>query len=130
MNSTTSIRSARETRMSQSDPTPWPRPSLLTRIKSWLLNPGGAPRLSRLRAAIAGKTVLITGASYGIGEAVARLLASAGAKVLLVARSKDQLELVAGAIRAQGGTAEVYPADLTDTDAVAALAKHLLDTNG
>ena len=108
----------------------WPRQRLLTRVASWLLNPHGAPSQSRLRTAVGGKTVLITGASFGIGEATARLLGAAGAKVLLVARSRDQLELVAAAIRSDGGTAEVHPADLTDTDAVADLARRLLDAHG
>jgi acyl-CoA synthetase (AMP-forming)/AMP-acid ligase II/NAD(P)-dependent dehydrogenase (short-subunit alcohol dehydrogenase family) len=116
--------------MSESDPHTWPRQSLRTRVASWLLNPRGAPSLSRLRAAVGGKTVLITGASFGIGEATARLLASAGAKVLLAARSQEQLELVAAAIRSQGGTAEVHRIDLTNADAVADLARRLLDGHG
>jgi len=116
--------------MTPSDPSPWPRPSLTTRVASWLLNPSGTPSPARLRTAVGGKKVLITGASFGIGEATARLFASAGAVVLLVARSRDQLELVAESIRAQGGSAEVHPTDLTDTDAVAALAKQLLDDHG
>jgi acyl-CoA synthetase (AMP-forming)/AMP-acid ligase II/NAD(P)-dependent dehydrogenase (short-subunit alcohol dehydrogenase family) len=94
------------------------------------LNPHGAPSLSRLRKKVDGKIVLITGASFGIGEAAARLLASAGAKVLLVARSKEQLEAVAGEIRAAGGTAEAHPADLMDSEAVAELAHRLLETHG
>jgi acyl-CoA synthetase (AMP-forming)/AMP-acid ligase II/NAD(P)-dependent dehydrogenase (short-subunit alcohol dehydrogenase family) len=113
-----------------SDSHPPPRRPLLTRVASWLLNPHGAPSQSRLRGAVAGKTVLVTGASFGIGEAAARLLASAGARVLLVARSKDQLELVAAAIRARGGTAEVHTVDLTDTEAVADLARRLLEAHG
>src|SRR5262245_51441715 len=112
--------------MSQSPPPAWPRQRLLTRLASWLLSPHGAPRRSRLRSAIGGKTVLITGASFGIGEAAARLLAAAGAEVLLVARSRDQLELVAASIRARGGKAEVHPADLSNADAVAGLASRLL----
>jgi len=103
------------------NPTEWPRPSRLTRSLSWWLNPGGAPSERRLRAVVAGKTALITGASSGIGDACARLIASAGAKVLLVARSREQLEAVAAGIQSQGGVAEIYPTDLTDTDAVAAL---------
>src|SRR5262245_47631381 len=116
--------------MSESDPNTWPRQPLRTRVASWLLNPHGAPSLSRLRAAVGGKTVLITGVSFGIGEAAARLLASAGAKVLLAARSQDQLDTIAAIIRSQGGTAEVCRVDLTDTDAVADLAQRLLDAHG
>jgi acyl-CoA synthetase (AMP-forming)/AMP-acid ligase II/NAD(P)-dependent dehydrogenase (short-subunit alcohol dehydrogenase family) len=95
-----------------------------------LINPHGIQNVRRLRAAVAGKTVLITGASFGIGEACARLLGAAGAKVLLVARSRDQLEQIASAIGAQGGTAEVWPTDLTDTGAVEALGKRLLEAHG
>ena len=116
--------------MGQLPPASWPRQALLTRVASWLLNPHGSPRLSRLRAAVDGKTVLITGASFGIGNATARLLAAAGAKVLLVARSQEQLEFVAAEIRAQGGTAEVYAADLTDTAAVADLARRVIEAHG
>src|SRR5215471_14909327 len=100
--------------MNETDPNVWPRQPLATRFLSWLLNPGGAPSLARLRRAVDGKTVLITGASFGIGEACARLFAKAGARVLLVARSREQLELIATSIRASGGRAEVYPTDLTD----------------
>jgi len=99
-------------------------------LLSWCLNPGGAPSERRLRAAVAGKTALISGASYGIGEACAWLLASAGAKVLLVARSREQLEAVAAGIRSQGGIAEIYPTDLTDTEAVATLGKQVLEVHG
>lgn len=116
--------------MNEPAPASWPKPPLLTRIASWLLNPGGAPSRSRLRAAVGGKTVLITGASFGIGEACARLFAAAGAKVVLVARSRDQLEATAAAIRMAGGAADVQPTDLTDAAAVAALGQYLLDTYG
>ena len=111
--------------MSQVPAPEWPRQRLRTRLASWLLNPHGAPSRARLQAAVEGKTVLVTGASFGVGEATARLLGSAGARVLLVARSRDQLELVAAAVRAAGGTAEVHPADLTDTAGVADLGRRL-----
>ena len=116
--------------MSELDPNPWPRQPLRIRIASGLLNPRGAPNLSRLRASVGDKTVLITGASFGIGEATARLLASAGAKVVLAARSQEQLETIAAAIRSQGGTAEIHRVDLTDRDAVADFAQQLLNTHG
>ncbi|MEA3041355.1 MAG: hypothetical protein QOC65_844 [Sphingomonadales bacterium] len=84
------------------------------------------PRVSlnkeRLERALRGRTVLITGASYGIGEAVARLVAAAGAHVLLVARTAEKLEALAGEIAAAGGTATVLAADLTDEAAVEYLA--------
>ena len=58
-----------------------------------------------------GKTALVTGASSGIGAAIARALAEAGAQVLLVARRAAEVERVAGTIRS--GAATTYPVDLS-----------------
>ncbi len=69
-----------------------------------------------------GKTMLITGASSGIGAATARAAAREGARVILLARTQAKLEQVAGEIRRDGGRAAVFPVDLTDTQAVAAVA--------
>ncbi|WP_025778264.1 SDR family NAD(P)-dependent oxidoreductase [Brevibacterium sp. VCM10] len=57
---------------------------------------------------------LVTGASSGIGEATARILAAQGATVAIVARRAERLESLAGEIRAEGGTALVLAADVTD----------------
>ncbi|WP_328520691.1 SDR family NAD(P)-dependent oxidoreductase [Kribbella sp. NBC_00359] len=84
----------------------------------------------RLAAAVRDQVVLVTGASYGIGEATARRLARAGATVLLVARTTDQLEVVADEIRADGGAAFVYPANLADPAAVEELARTVLAEHG
>lgn len=95
------------------------------------MNPGGAPSATRLRAAVAGKTVLVTGASHGIGRATAIRLARAGARVLLVARSADVLEELADELRADGGDVHALPADLSDAEqAVPALARRILDEHG
>ncbi|MFV0494120.1 SDR family NAD(P)-dependent oxidoreductase [Mycobacterium sp.] len=80
--------------------------------------------------AVAGKTVLITGGSSGIGEAAAHKIAEAGGTVALVARTPENLEKVADDIRADGGTAHVYPCDLSDMDAIAAMADTVLDELG
>lgn len=64
------------------------------------------------------KIVLITGASSGIGEATARLLASEGHHVVLGARRKERLEILVGDIRANGGSAEFSALDVTDADDV------------
>ena len=62
---------------------------------------------------IKGKVVVITGASSGIGEATARLLASKGAHVVLGARRTDRLEALTKAITAEGGSARYRPLDVT-----------------
>jgi short-subunit dehydrogenase len=67
-----------------------------------------------LRARVSGRAIVITGASSGIGEALANRLGDAGAKVLLVARSADKLEEMKEAIEGRGGAAFAYPADLSN----------------
>lgn len=62
---------------------------------------------------IKGKVVVITGASSGIGEATARLLASKGAHVVLGARRTDRLEALTKAITAEGGSARYRQLDVT-----------------
>ena len=72
------------------------------------------------------KVVAITGASSGIGEATARLLARRGARVVLGARRTDKLEALVTAIRAEGGTAEYRALDVTkreDTESFVKLAQ-------
>jgi acyl-CoA synthetase (AMP-forming)/AMP-acid ligase II/NAD(P)-dependent dehydrogenase (short-subunit alcohol dehydrogenase family) len=84
----------------------------------------------RLREAVAGKIVLITGASSGVGEASARRLAAAGATVLLVARRREVLERVRDEIEAGGGTAFVHACDLSDVEQAGALAEQVLVEHG
>lgn len=67
---------------------------------------------------LAGRIALITGASRGIGAAVAKAFAREGAHCILVARSQGGLEEVDDAIRATGGSATLFPADLTDFDVI------------
>ncbi len=67
-----------------------------------------------------GKTVLVTGASQGLGAAIARAMARRGAEVLLLARGEEKLREVATGIEASGGRARVYPVDLSDLEAVVA----------
>ncbi len=68
------------------------------------------------------KTALITGASTGIGAVFARELAAKGANVILVARSQDKLEALAGELRAKcGGDIHVMPSDLSQPGAIETL---------
>ncbi|MGH3356439.1 MAG: SDR family NAD(P)-dependent oxidoreductase [Nocardioidaceae bacterium] len=77
-----------------------------------------------------GRTAIVTGAGRGIGRAAALGLAGAGADVALAARSKDQLESVAGEVEALGCRALVVPTDVTDRDGVERLVDSTLDAFG
>jgi NAD(P)-dependent dehydrogenase (short-subunit alcohol dehydrogenase family) len=82
--------------------------------------------LARLRERVAGRVVVVTGASRGIGEATARLMADAGAHVVLLARDADALATVADEIRRTGGVAHEVVLDLRDTDAAARAAARVV----
>lgn len=71
------------------------------------------------------RTAVVTGASSGIGAATARELARAGLAVVLTARRADRLEALAKEIRAEGGTADACPLDVTDREAVTAFSDQL-----
>jgi len=67
---------------------------------------------------LAGRVALVTGASRGIGAAVARRFAAAGAHVVLLARTQGALEELDDEIRAQGGAATLVPLDLREPDSI------------
>ena len=79
---------------------------------------------------LAGRVVLVTGASSGIGEATALAVGRLGSTVLLVARRVDDLARVRAQIVEEGGQAASYPCDLTDAEAVDGLVKQVLADHG
>jgi NAD(P)-dependent dehydrogenase (short-subunit alcohol dehydrogenase family) len=79
-----------------------------------------------LKEALHGRTVLITGASSGIGRSTALMVAAAGGIPLLVARNVDKLEEVRAEIVAGGGEAYVYAADIAEMDSVDRLVERVL----
>ncbi|WP_336208364.1 SDR family NAD(P)-dependent oxidoreductase [Nonomuraea sp. LPB2021202275-12-8] len=80
--------------------------------------------------ALDGKKALVTGASKGIGKAIALAYAEAGADVALVSRSAEALGEVAKEVEALGRQAVVIPADLTDRDAATAAVHHAIEGLG
>lgn len=76
------------------------------------------------------RVVVVTGASSGIGRATALKLGEAGARVILVARSEEKLLETKQAIEASGGTAFVYPCDLTDLAACDGMISRVLQEHG
>ncbi|SIR95384.1 SDR family oxidoreductase [Williamsia sterculiae] len=76
---------------------------------------------------LAGRHVMITGGSSGIGLATAHKAAARGAVLLLVARGAEDLQDAVDGIRADGGAAYGYPCDITDDESVASMVKKVLD---
>ena len=79
---------------------------------------------------LAGKVALVTGASRGIGAAVARAFAEAGSTVVLAARDAAALDEVAGSLRDKGAEALAVPTDVGDADAIARLVDRTVATFG
>lgn len=83
-----------------------------------------------LSGRVKGKVVVVTGASSGIGKATALKLASAGAKVILVARGEEKLVETKQEIEAAGGTCWMYTADVSDLASCDALVARVLKEHG
>ncbi|MGV9664644.1 SDR family oxidoreductase [Nocardia niigatensis] len=79
---------------------------------------------------LAGRIVLITGASTGIGLATAHAVAKRGATVLMVARTEEDLNAAAAEVRAESGAAQAYICDITDEKSVELLVKQVLADHG
>src|SRR5215204_2371247 len=77
-----------------------------------------------------GKTVLITGASYGLGEGFAHAFAAAGADLVLTARSAELLDGVADVCRSKGSTVTVVPGDVSVEDDVTRVVSTGVDAHG
>ncbi len=76
------------------------------------------------------KVAIVTGASRGIGRAIAEALAREGASVVVCSRTLKANEETAGLIEAEGGSAHAYRVDVTDAGSVAALVKGVVDKFG
>ena len=84
----------------------------------------------RIHVDLSGQTALVTGASRGIGKAIALALGQAGAKVACLARNAEKLEETAAAIRAGGGETLVLAADVADSPAAEAAVEQVIEKWG
>ncbi|GAA5218053.1 SDR family oxidoreductase [Corallincola platygyrae] len=80
-----------------------------------------------LAGILRGKTVVITGATSGIGEATTRLLAGSGAQLVLIARTLEELQRVQAEVENAGGKASIFSCDLSDLDAIDLMVERLLE---
>jgi 3-oxoacyl-[acyl-carrier protein] reductase len=76
------------------------------------------------------RVAIVTGASRGIGRAVAERLAADGRLVVLVSRSPEQLEQVRDGIAGAGGQAEALPCDVGDAEALSGVIEQVASTHG
>ena len=79
---------------------------------------------------LTGKIALVTGASRGIGEAAARLLAQQGAHVIISSRRQESCEEVAASIRDEGGRATAYACHIGDPEQIDAIYDHIRQEHG
>jgi len=83
-----------------------------------------------LHDAVKGRTVMITGASSGIGKAAAVKIGEHGGTTILVARTQEKLDETGAEIEQLGGVAYVHPCDLTDADDIDRMAAEVLEQHG
>ena len=79
---------------------------------------------------LTGKVALVTGASRGIGESIAKLLAEQGAHVIVSSRKLDGCQAVVDQIKEKGGSAEAVPCHIGDLEQIANIFQHIKETHG
>ena len=79
---------------------------------------------------LSGKIALVSGASRGIGESIARLLAEQGAHVIVSSRKQEDCELVASSIREKGDSAEAVACHVGNMDDIQAIFSHIREAHG
>ena len=84
----------------------------------------------RIQVDLTGQTAIVTGASRGIGNAIALVLGKAGAQVACVARNQEKLQETVDQIQQAGGTAAVYQCDVTDSPAVTQVIEDVIENWG
>ena len=84
----------------------------------------------RIKVDLSGQTAIVTGASRGIGKAIALALGAAGTKVACIARSEDKLRETSDAITSAGGTAAIYPCNVTDSETVNSVVESVVENWG
>lgn len=99
-------------------------------VRRHLVAPVAAAAGHPLASPVAGRVIVVTGASSGVGEATAKLVASHGAGVVLIARRSDELARVVDEIQSAGGQASAYACDLTDAASVDATVTKILADRG
>jgi len=83
--------------------------------------------VSNLRVDLSGQVAIVTGASQGIGQAIALTLGRSGAKVACLARNQEKLAGTAAQINQQGGEAAAWPCDITDRESVEQAVQSILE---
>jgi short-subunit dehydrogenase len=91
---------------------------------------GGGVLAPSLESSVRGRTVMVTGASSGIGKSASLRIGQAGGTVLLVARREEELNEVKREVEELGGRASVHRCDLTDFDDIDRMAAEAIDQHG